>query len=144
MGMRIEIALRERDRLTERVRGVYSMARTCKWESSKINGFVEEILASRKTRTPNWVYEFVRGYARALNDQVMREVVYGGFFHGVFMSTHSRRADYYQTQGVAPSDWADDGAVASKGFYWAFNDEPVKPFFVSDATANADKEQSHV
>jgi hypothetical protein len=139
MGMRIKRALQIRDAGISALRSVYDHARHFGQTSEAMETARHEALGRigiGKTPTPQWVRSYLEGYWRHIVDEAYRrDLVYGGMVEGKFYSTHSDRADYYEKNGIAPSDYADDGRVQLRGHYWkpyaemAHRPEP-KPFFV--------------
>jgi hypothetical protein len=82
----------------------------------------------QKAKAPRWAIAHVYGYSQACMASLYREaLVYGGFVDGKFMSTHSNRADYYEKNGIAPSDFAQAGK--NTGHYWIA--DTSRPFFTS-------------
>jgi hypothetical protein len=58
---------------------------------------------------------------------------FGGFVDGKFYSTHRNRPDYYESNGISPADYSDDGRVTARGHYWIASVDAgkPKPFFIS-------------
>ena len=128
--MRIERALAVRDSLVTRVRDCYSIARIATMPSAECDAALRDVFTKVPPRTPAWVIQYARGYARALqNDLYENHLVHGGIVDGVFYSTHSSRPDYYGKHGIEPRDYADDGKVTMRGHYWASNTS--RPYFRS-------------
>ncbi len=126
--MKIDRALKIRRDLELAYRDVYSSAKSFGFLSSEIN---EKLAESRKRiappKTPGWVFAYLDGYSRALNDSLYQTaLVHGGYVNGIFYSTHSNRPDYYLKHGIEPAAWG--GAAENTGHYWAHN--TAKPFFI--------------
>lgn len=136
--MKIETALRKRDRLVSAIRGAYDSARGFGSTSTEMNGRLCAILyAPCYAKAPQWVRAFAEGYWRALHDEVYRyHLVFGGFIDGKFYSTHRDRPDYYEKHGIGPCEYADDGKVTGRGHYWkAFVDKgDPRPYHADPVT----------
>ncbi len=131
--MRIERALVFRNLAASRVQSIYTLAPHTTPTSAEMNQHMLESVYRylNEAKTPQWVRSYVDGYAKALADALYREhLIFGGWIGDVFYSTHRNRPDYYQTQGVSPAEYADDGRVTRRGHYWAHN---LAPFFVKEA-----------
>ena len=128
--MRIETALKRRDRAVSQTRDLFSTAKIAGMESAAINEAFGKIRATTLAKCPEWVGAYVDGYRQALTDLLYREsLMFGGFVDGVFYSTHRDRPDYYETNGISPADYSDNGRVMARGHYWSTTATP-KPFFI--------------
>ncbi len=130
--MRIETALKRRDRAISNLRDQFSSAAMFGTPSSIMNEHYGEICSTTLAKTPHWVRCYVDGYRAGLTEQAYRtELVFGGFVDGRFYSTHRGRPDYYETNGINPCDYADDGRVQERGHYWrrSIDAGTPKPFF---------------
>ena len=131
--MRIETALKYRDRAITQLRDMHSSAQMFGTPSATMNERFAEIQA-RCAKCPEWVMQYVRGYRAALIDQLYRDsLVFGGFVGDKFYSVHRDRADYYEKNGIEPCAYADDGLVTRRGHYWIKSVDAGKPqpFFIS-------------
>jgi hypothetical protein len=134
MDMRIETALKRRDRLVSALRDIYSMAHCFGLASVDLHSRCQDAYKTYCDKAPGWVREYADGYRRALMDAAYRhELVFGGFIEGKFYSTHRDRADYYEKNGIEPSAYADDGKVTQRGHYWTKSVDAGKPapFFIA-------------
>ncbi len=130
--MRIETALKRRDRAISNLRDQFSSAAMFGTPSSVMNGRYADLCKVVLAKTPHWVRSYVDGYRAALTEQAYRtELVFGGFVEGKFYSVHRDRADYYERNGIEPRDYADDGLVVERGHYWrqSIDAGTPKPFF---------------
>lgn len=119
--------LGKRDIACARIRDNWSRAFHSSSTHAELLQMNSEVRASI-VNCPNWVKTYVEGYAKAIDDLKSRELtIYGGMYDGRFYSTNSKRADYYGHNGIDPSDFADDGRVTARGFYWSHS---LKPFFI--------------
>lgn len=137
MSKHFDRFLKKRDNAIMRIDDAYSIARTFGQTHSELMESIAKV-NSTLMKCPQWVWAYCEGYRQALNNGLYREsLVYGGMVDGVFMSTHSNRADYYQNHGIAPSEFAKHGRVKQTGHYWnpdLFQGK-VKPFFISEESA---------
>lgn len=128
--MRIETSLRRRDRAITQLHDLYSMAAMCGMTSAALNDGVGKIRETTLAKCPTWARAYVDGYRAALDAGLYRDsLMFGGFVDGRFYSTHRDRPDYYETNGIAPADYADNGKVSARGHYWKTTRDP-KPFFL--------------
>jgi hypothetical protein len=128
--MNLDRAIKIQAQLKTRIRDCYSSARIFCPSSDKLNDMRQTAMIAPKG-TPTHVLEYVRGYGDCLGDALYHDaLVFGGYVGGVFYSTHRDRADYYETNGIEPSAYADNGLVTRRGHYWA--KDTTRPFFVSD------------
>jgi hypothetical protein len=140
--MRLERALALRDSFKTRMADLCSMAITCGLPNAEIQASLSAMRADTPKGTPGWVWAYLDGYMAARRDEFYRDhLIFGGFFDGVFYSTHSNREDYYGKHGIDPADYADDGRVQNRGHYWprvvpyrgGFHDRGAyKPFFINE------------
>lgn len=130
MGISLDRALRLQERGVAEMRDAYSFARIFKSPCETLHRMLAQIQDDMaKAKAPAWAISYVRGYSRSLMDVLYRDsLVYGGFVDGTFMSTHSNRADYYEKNGIPPSEFAQDGRVKNAGHYWAA--DTSRPFFI--------------
>lgn len=132
--MKIERAINVRSHSKTRLRDLYSVARIASMTASDIDEAYRELIANLPKGAPQWVIAYLDGYRAALNDRLYEEsLVYGGFYEGRFLSTHSSREDYYEKHGVEHSAYADNGAIKARGHYWAHS---LKPYFVNGESDN--------
>lgn len=126
--MKLDTAIANKNSAIIALADAYSVARMCHLTSEQLNQKVQEIVSLHLIGCPRWAHAEFEGYRRALNDMLYRHsLVFGGYVDGTFYSTHRSRADYYEHNGISPSDYADNGRVKDRGHYWA--DDPSKPFF---------------
>ena len=127
--MRIAVALRKRDWALSRMKDIYSRATHYGLTSAAINEEVAAVWESlNAVKAPSWIKSYLEGWRAAQTDNLYREhLVFGGKVEGVFYSTHHDRTDYYEKNGIAPCDYADDGRVKDRGHYWKSN---LRPFFI--------------
>ena len=88
-----------------------------------------KILADHKD-LPRWAKEYLQGvFDTRWKDLYKSKLVFGGFYGGVFYSTHSARPDYYAKHGIEPSQWAEytHNGLVKITHYWTTTKEP-KPF----------------
>lgn len=117
--MRIEKALQTQETARSAMADVFSHVRSFALSSAELNKAQQRVM-ERMGQAPSWAKAFVKGYARAQMDQLYREcLVYGGYIDDIFHSTHSKRDDYYEKLGMAPSVFAENAAVQHRGHYWA-------------------------
>jgi hypothetical protein len=127
--MRLETSIKRQAELVTALRDVYSSARAFHYSHERLLESREKVFA-RFASCPRHVLEFARGYARALDDSLYVDaLVFGGIVDGVFYSTHRNRPDYYESHGMEPRDYADNGRVKNRGHYWG--DDTRKPFSIS-------------
>lgn len=141
--MRIENALKARDRLKTRVADIFATAVLCGMTSGEINDAIAAARAELPARLPQWVFAYVDGYRAAMQDRLYSDcLVFGGYVDGVFYSTHSSRPDYYGKHGINPRAYADDGIVSARGHYWResiqwrggiYNRGEVRPYFIGES-----------
>ena len=136
LNMKIERALSIQRAAVTRLVDVYETARCFKATSAQLNADVQERVFGRLPNgTPERVRAYLEGYRAALTEALYSgqgpSLVYGGFVGDAFMSTHRDRPDYYQAQGIAPSEFAEAGAVKNAGHYWGAC-VPPRPFFISE------------
>ena len=129
-GISIDLALRKRDRALTRLIDLYSRARQYGALYSQLHGDFLEIITKECNGAPQWVKEFLRGYERALNDNLYREfLTFGCYIDGKFYSNDSKRADYYETQGMSARIYCEKSTGNKTiGHYWKHN---LKPYSVS-------------
>ena len=133
--MRIETALQRKARAVMQLRDLFSSAESFGMTSAALNERVKTIRETTLAKCPHWVHAHVDGYREALTDSLYRRsLMFGGFVDGRFYSTHRTRPDYYESNGIAPADFADDGRVQDRGHYWSTTSTP-KPFFIREVTA---------
>lgn len=135
--MRIERALTFRNNAASRVQSIYTLAPHHTPTSSDIDESMRTSVYRylNNAKAPNWARTYVEGYARALGDALYRDhLIFGGWIGDTFYSAHRNRPDYYQTCGIEPAEYADDGKVKRRGHYWAHN---LAPFFVNEDEASA-------
>lgn len=125
--MRIEAALKKRDRGRMRLRDLYSAATHHGATSESLNQGYAEIRRDLGA-VPHWVISYLDGWRDALTEEIYRKhLAFGGYVDGRFYTTHSARPDYYQKQGIQPSDLHK---VATRtGHYWVTTAEP-RPFYL--------------
>ena len=96
------------------------------WE---ISGAFSKIM-HENADLPRWAKEYLQGvFDTRWKDLYRHKLVFGGYYNGVFYSTHSRRDDYYGKHGIEPGQWADnvDNGVLKVTHYWVTTAAP-KPF----------------
>lgn len=126
--MRIETQLIKRGRAVSAVREAYSTARICGTSSADLHAKLQKLEAEILAGCPQVTKSYVQGYSMALRDAMYADhLVYGGFFDGVFYSTHRTRADYYDANGIEPSDWNDK--ATRKGHYWDCGTRGMLPYY---------------
>lgn len=128
--MRAETALRKRDRAIVALRDLINVARLSSMPHDKLLQGIGEIREKTLKGVSSSVMAFFNGYARAMLDTLDAETVYGGMLNGKFVSVDSRRADYYQKQGISPVEYSQlshNGSVKDQGAYWASS---LKPFYI--------------
>lgn len=87
-----------------------------------------DFIATWPKRTTQYYHAFADGFwRRCIADLYRRHLVFGGYIGDTFYSTHRNRPDYYETNGIGPCEYADDGKVKRRGHYWSHN---LRPFFV--------------
>lgn len=132
--MRIETSIKRRDQAITQLRDLYSSARICGMSSADLNSGIRRIIDTTLSNVPKWAIAEFKGYSRALGDQLYIDaLMFGGFVDGKFYSTHRDRSDYYETNGIAPAEYADNGRVKARGHYWKTTATP-RPFFVMEGT----------
>jgi hypothetical protein len=130
--MRIETALSRRDSAVTRLRDMFSSAKYGGMTATDMDSRKREIAATTLKGCPSWVKTYLDGYEKALRDALYADsLMFGGYYKGVFYSTHSDRADYYGKNGIDPVDYANDGNVTGRGHYWKTTKTP-KPYFVGE------------
>ena len=132
--MRIELALKHRDRALTALRDLFSSAEIFGLSSATMEERRHEALSAFCAKCPYWVRSYLDGaWQQMIHDAYSRKLVYGGFYAGKFCSTHRNRPDYYETQDIEPRDFADHGNVYDRGHYWARSVDAgtPKPFFKS-------------
>jgi hypothetical protein len=132
--MKIEKAIKRRDQAQRYLRDLYSRARMFGLDSKTMESNRHDVLHSACAKAPQWVRQYLDGYWRALIERAYeQDLCFGGFYAGKFYSTHSKRADYYEKNGIEPSAFADDGAVTARGHYWinSVDAGTPKPFYLS-------------
>lgn len=132
--MKVEYALRLRDEVKSALRDCFSTARHFGSSSEAMETNRRNVFNRLPKDAPEWIRQYADGYWRALVDSAYeRDLVYGGFVGETFYSVHSDRADYYEKHGIAPSAYAENGAVTNRGHYWKESvsyRNAVQPFFV--------------
>lgn len=129
--MKIETALKRRDTAIRQLRDVYSVAAMCGQSHSELLAAIARIRQTTLVKAPRWASSEFDGYGKALDDRLYEtSLMFGGFVDGRFYSTHRDRPDYYETNGIEPAEFADNGRVTARGHYWKTTKEP-KPFFIS-------------
>lgn len=127
-----------RTELLSRVKEAYYTARITKQEHREL---LERLAAIYNdpaySRLPRYAVNYVRGYEQAIMDDLYRHhLVYGRYLGGRFVSTHSRRDDYYGKQGVSPTEMAlySVKEASEAGHYWAEASEGgvMRPFFTGN------------
>ena len=127
--MRIERALAVRNSAAAAYRDLFSTAQHFGLSHANMLDRRATIWECMPKKTPRWVYSYLNGVWDQLQADAYRHaLVYGGKVDGAFYSTHRDRPDYYEKNGIAPRDYADDGRVKERGHYWAHN---LKPFYVA-------------
>ena len=132
--MRIETALKRRDRAITMQSSLIHSAELCNMDHAYINSERLKSLSYLCDKCPGWVRAYLDGHWRALIDSTYRyKLCFGGMVDGKFYSTHRDRADYYEKNGFDPCDYADDGRVTARGHYWIASVDAgtPKPFFVA-------------
>jgi hypothetical protein len=130
--MRIKRALAIRDRGLAALVSCYSSAKCFGSDSATMNDRKLELLEQTGVnKAPFRIRSYLDGYWRALMDNAYQhDLVYGAIIGDIFYSTHRNRSDYYGSNGIEPSAFAQDNI--SKGHYWA---ESLKPFFIEPHTS---------
>lgn len=129
--MRIETQLKKRNSAISRLNDLISCATYAGMTSEALNAEARKI---RETlaKCAEWTRAYFDGYHKCKIDALYREsLMFGGFFNGVFYSTHSNRPDYYETNGIPPHEFADNSKVTGRGHYWKTTQTP-RPFFIDD------------
>ena len=131
--MRTTTALARQNRAVMQLRDLYSMAESFGMDSASLHSAEMKIQGETLAKCPAWTRSHFDGYRRALMDSLYsRALIFGGFVDGRFYSTHRNRPDYYETNGITPADYSDDGRVLARGHYWApKGDASPRPFFTS-------------
>ncbi len=128
--MRLETSLKRVAEAIRKTREIYSCAKLCGITAREIDNEVREMRQTTLANCPNWAWSEATGYERAIRDSLYESsLVFGGFVDGVFYSTHRDRADYYEKNGIQPSEYADNGKVKNRGYYWKTTETP-KPYFI--------------
>lgn len=128
--MKIETALNRRNTAASRLRDLYSMARYGGMLAKDMDSEKRKLFSEILRGCPYWVNAYLDGYEKALRDELYRDsLMFGGFYDGVFYSTHRDRDDYYEKHGVEPAEYADNGKVTARGHYWKTTATP-KPYFI--------------
>ena len=131
--MRIETSLKIRDAAKASLVTAYHVARECGLSADALTQSALAARVSEKVKgAPQWVAAFLEGYDSALRDGLYTSgaLAFGGMVDGKFYSTDRTRADYYDRNGISPGDFADNGRVTARGFYWVTGATP-RPFFLS-------------
>lgn len=79
---------------------------------------------------PRWAKEYLQGvFDTRWKDLYRFKLVFGGYYNGVFYSTHSNRSDYYVKHGIEPIQWAESthNSMVKVAHYWTTTATP-KPF----------------
>ena len=123
--MKIEKALKLRERAKNNYRDIFSSARHFGHSHTVMLEKRASVLDGL-SKAPYWVKAYLEGYWQALQDQAYADaLIYGAIINGQFYSTHHDRPDYYEVHGIEPSAFASDNPT--KGHYWT---NSLKPFFV--------------
>jgi len=123
--MRVTTALNKRDRIVSRLRDLVWSAKRFSITHDEYLKRREEALGS-EGKLPQWVSSYLRGYERAMYEEMTKLHIYGGYLNGVFYSTHHHRDDYYEKRGMGAKDTYEQGT--QKGFYWP----DLKPWFIPE------------
>jgi hypothetical protein len=122
-----------RGQLVSQIIRAYGEAYHYGWTHARLLDETKKIMESAGPKFPQYMREYVRGIDHYLLSDLYRVridgaaplLVFGGWIDGKFYSTHSNRADYYQNQGIEPSDFSklSENKVTH---YWAHKTD--KPF----------------
>ena len=124
--MRISTAMNHKARYISAMSSLYGCAAISGMTSGEIVG-ASLVLRKEFSHCPGWVHSFVGGYEKALRDDMYRhQLMFGGYYEGVFYSTHSNRPDYYAKHGIEPIQWAEGegGSLVGLGHYWKTTAKP--------------------
>ena len=134
--MRIETALKVRDRGVAALRDLYSHGAHFGLLSSDMESRRRESFERiGVNKAPQWVRSFLDGYWRSTIDRAYGhkgDFVYGAIIDGVFYSTHNDRADYYEKHGIGAQEFGTL-PITTRGHYWreSIDRGEPKPFFTS-------------
>lgn len=138
--MRIERALAIRSAAGIRLRDLYSSATIQGLTSDEIQAGWQHIRKDYP-KAPQWVWSYLDGYKQALNDSLYRDhLIFGGYIGERFYSTSRGRSDYYESCGIDPAAYADDGLVKRRGHYWRESmpfkggtyTRGIRPYFIGE------------
>ena len=129
--MRISTQLNKRNSAIASLNSLLSTAKFAGMTSAEINAETMKIRATL-AKCPESIRAYFDGYNKCKIEALYHDsLMFGGFFNGVFYSTHSNRPDYYETNGIPPHEFADNGKVTGRGHYWKTTQTP-RPFFIDD------------
>jgi hypothetical protein len=129
--MKIEVALRKRDRAISRVQDAFGSAECFAETSRQLTERILTIKDQELRGCPAWVGAYVDGYVAAKHEYLDRHKLVHGVWDGItFYSTHRNRPDYYENhitirEYAQLSDRYEN--TANKGIYWGH--KPERPWF---------------
>jgi len=111
------------------VESLFSCAEILGMSSDEITSAYSRILSDYKD-IPRWAKEYLQGvFDTRWKDLYRTKLVFGGYYKGVFYSTHSSRPDYYAKHGIEPVQWAENArsGLIKINHYWITTRKPM-PF----------------
>lgn len=124
--MKIERALKIRDRALTRIKDAHSKVTVYKLTSESYNKKYIEIINTMPNGTPSHVREYLRGYSDCLRHSFYDNLEFCYTLKdGRKFSTYKNSPLYYEKHGITPK-YLHDNAETS-GHYWEGTD---RPFFV--------------
>jgi hypothetical protein len=127
--MRYSSIVNHKRKAVSAIDSMFSCAEILGMPADEIVTAYQKILADHP-KLPRYVREYLQGRFDVLwSDLYRAKLVFGGYFDGVFYSTHSNRPDYYAKHGIDPAQWAKDthSGVIKVTHYWITTRKPM-PF----------------
>lgn len=127
--MRYQTLRNKRDAALNELESLFHMAEVCGMSASDLIQSYGKI-REKYFNIPRWAKEYLQGvFDTRWKDLYRHKLAFGGYYDGVFYTTHSNRDDYYAKHGIEPIQWAEktDNGLIKVTHYWITTKEP-KPF----------------
>jgi hypothetical protein len=111
------------------IESLYAVAKSHGLRCHELHEASQSILADHAA-LPRYEKAYLQGVIdEKWKDLYRNSLIFGGFYAGQFMTTHSNHDRYYQKHGIEPSDWAEKvySKMVSVGHYWTTT-SGYKPF----------------
>ena len=121
--MKIERALKIRDRAKTRIYDSYHLGRISRLTSERINSYVINIKSEMPKGTPQWVKSFIDGMVEVLNsDLYFNHLEFCYMVDGKLLSVNKDSKRHYSKAKITPKQLHDRATLS--GHYWRDSDRP--------------------